>query len=146
MKPLSELSITDLREFPVWECHRNSDVDAVVRPTTKTSLCETETGVFVAATEFQLADGTILTGYCSPSDPSGLDYMQPVVLTPKGPLPLWSDSPVTDKQIAKQWRTIDKALVAVFPMTYKCLVPVDGQEVAGVVELKNLILSNREDR
>ena len=48
---------------------------------------------YIARTRFVLADGSEWWGYCSPTDDSGLDYIQPVILTPGGPVRFWYEEP-----------------------------------------------------
>lgn len=85
MKPFVELTCEDMHLHPVWRYDSShGDVQALVQPDERCQLSEQETITFVAATIFRLADGSELTGLCSPSDPSGLDYLQPVILTAAG--------------------------------------------------------------
>jgi hypothetical protein len=125
-KSISKLTQVDLAETPVWELRVDSGSE-FVRPTALVALNEYRDGpVYVAATRYVAASGDTYFGYCSPTDPSGLDYTQPVVLTPHGPFPLWRPDGLSREYVS----TLASALSAVprnlFPMQIECLVPVNG--------------------
>ena len=135
MKSL-QLSAADLEEHVVWRYHAgvSGDVDAHVEPTDKSSLAEYDDDVFIAATRFVLADGSEWSGYCSPQESSGLDYVIPVVLTESGPNPLWFEVAPSREAESEWWRRFGRSRDAVFPISWECLVPVDGAVVKGVVD------------
>ena len=135
MKRLAELTAEDFRETAVWLSRGSSDSDAMVSPTDLQEVGEDTEVVLLATTEFRLADGTVLTGFCSPSDPSGLDYVQPVICTHIGQIALWTESLPTKAAMAATWKRLGKRLDQVFPLKYRCLVPVDTQEVSGEVTI-----------
>jgi hypothetical protein len=136
MKSLAELSATDLKEHVVWRYHAgpSGDAGAQVEPDDRNSLAEYDEDVFIAATRFVLADGSEWSGYCSPQDSSGLDYLLPVVLTELGPNPLWFDVAPSRDAESEWWRRFGRNRNAVFPIAWECLVPVDGAVVKGVVD------------
>ena len=88
-------------------------------------------------TAFRLADGSELGGLCSPADSSGLDYLQPVILTATGHLPFWNEKLPGSALAALACRHLAKDSHSVFPLTFECSVPVDGVRVAGSIDLSN---------
>lgn len=88
MKPLHELTLEDLARSPVWRCTGSPDSEASVERTELSALSEASPEIFVVRTSFTLSDGSSVAGYCSPTDDSGLDYVQPVIITESGHAPL----------------------------------------------------------
>lgn len=134
MKRLVELSIQDLRDSPVWRYEGGSGAAAVVSPANRASLSQTDDEIYLAATEFELFDGTRHDGFCFPADDSGLDYLQPAIVTASGHVNFWFDGPVTKSDLSKQWDALGKSEGDVLPATFKCRVPVDGRTVSGRIQ------------
>jgi PilZ domain len=134
MKRLLDLTAEDLRESPVWRYEGGSGEDALVEPAARISLSREDDDIFLAATEFELADASRHFGFCFPADDSGLDYLQPVILTATGPVSFWFDAPATPETLARQWSALGRPLSAIFPATFRCLVPVDGRTVESRIE------------
>src|SRR6266496_2478958 len=137
MKPLRALTAEDLRTTPVWRSLGGSDEEALVEPTSRATLTETERETFLALTEFVLCNGQKHIGFCSPVDDSGLDYVQPVIVTNQGQISFWFDEPPAHGVIAEQWARLGLAEGDVFPIKYECLVPVDGRTVRGTISQVN---------
>jgi hypothetical protein len=138
VKRLNQLRPADLDRVPVWRYEGTSDDDAVVHATDRIELSEQETDLFIARTQFVLANGSQHTGFCSPSDDSGLDYMQPAILTAEGPVYFWFDRPPTDETLQAQWRRLGVRHENIFPVHFRCTVPVHGRYVTGVIESDDL--------
>jgi hypothetical protein len=140
-KRLGELTIADLERAPVWVYKSDTDdTSAWVEETELTRISEEDSRTYLAATEFILADGTKHYGYCSPADWSGLDYVQPVLLTPSGGVRLWLD-PLSDPRLYEdEFALLEKPLSSIFPLSYRCLVPVDSHWRTGhAQDLQQLI-------
>ena len=114
----------------------SADGDAVARveEDDRSELSENDSDVFLASTAFHLADGSELPGLCSPVDPSGLDYLQPVIIVRGGQVRLWDEKP-TMLLSAVICRALGRAESEVFPMSFTCHVPVDGSIVSGTLDL-----------
>lgn len=136
MKPFANLISEDLRRAPLWR-YRSTDGDATatVEEAARTSLSERDSDVFVAATTFRLADGSEVSGLCSPVDPSGLDYLQPVLFAAGGQLPLWSETAPFGLAPEKIAELLGRRVSEVFPVVFSCHVPVDGQLVSGTIDV-----------
>ena len=133
-KSISNLTQADLAATPIWEV-RDGSGSELVRPTSLTSLGEYRDGpVHIAATRYVTAAGDTYYGYCSPADPSGPDYVQPVVLTPRGPFPLWDPGGLSKAHVAALCSALAVSPSALFPLQIECLVPVDGILYAGCVD------------
>ncbi len=136
MKRLDELTVQDLHDHPVWRYRSptSDDADAQVDTADGATVSENDSTVFLVATQFFLADGSEHVGFCSPQDLSGLDYIQPVIVTPRGQIRLWSEKPPSNHERNAWYSHFGKARAAVFPISFVCAVPVDGQTVRGVIE------------
>lgn len=119
----------------MWRYHANEagDSGATVEPADGVSLREDDNDVYIAATRFVLGDGSECLGYCSPQDASGPDYVQPVVLTEQGPNKLWFESPLSSRAASEWWDRFGRPRAHVFPISWQCLVPVEGAMVRGIV-------------
>ncbi len=131
MKPFAELTREDMRLHPVWRYDSSrGDTGAVVQPDERRRLSEHETITFVVATIFRLADGAELIGLSSPSDPSGLDYLQPVMLTDAGHVRLWNDD-TARTLVASACKRLGRPAASIFPVTVQPLAPGVEQAVRG---------------
>jgi hypothetical protein len=131
-KPIDQLRVGDLQTDPVWELISNSGSE-MVRPTKLRSLSEYRSGpTHIALTSFKTGGGVEALGYCSPSDASGLDYVQPAILTQRGAVSLWPPHELTSEQIEMLCETFSVGPDELFPMQIECLVPVDGKYFLGV--------------
>jgi hypothetical protein len=133
-KSINNLTKADLAVTPIWELRGDSGSE-LVRPTSFISLTEYRGGpTHIAATRFIAAGGDTHYGYCSPADPSGLDYVQPVVLTPQGPFPLWHPGGLSEAHVAALCSALSVRPSNLFPLQIECLVPVDGILFTGCVD------------
>lgn len=135
MTPLHSLTPEDLRTTPVWRYVGVSDEDAVVEPTGLRALSEEGSEVYIAVTEFVLRNGQRHIGFCSPADDSGLDYLQPVIVTSRGHVALWLGHAVKQEVRVLQWASIGVSEAEALPITYECPIPVDGRRVTGTIEV-----------
>lgn len=133
LQRLVDLTIEDLSTTPVWRYEGGSGAEAVVVPTGRSSLSGEDDEVCLAATEFTLCDSSRHLGFCFPVDDSGLDYLQPVILTRAGQVSFWFDGPIAQEVLAAQWNALGKRPEEVFPVQFRCLVPVAGRTVTGVI-------------
>ena len=134
MKRLVELTAEDLQASPVWRYEGGSGSLAIVMPSRRTALSQNDDEIFLAATDFELFDGSRHFGFCFPADDSGIDYLQPVIVSPSGQVCFWFDGPASPESLTKQWRLIGKEPADIFPVAFRCLVPVDGRTVTGRIE------------
>jgi len=134
MKKLRELTAEDLRESPVWRYEGGAGDEAVVEASPRQSLSREDDEIFLAATAFELADGSRHFGFCFPAEDSGLDYLQPVILTAAGPVSFWFDEPAPPEMLVDQWAALGKTPSEIFPATLRCLVPVDGRAVESRID------------
>jgi len=132
VKPLADLSAEDLAASPVWRYEGGSGTEAMVVPVKRRSLSQSDDEIFLAATEFDLCDSTRHLGFCFPADDSGIDYLQPVIVVPGGGhVSFWFDGPARPEELRRQWSSLGKGPRDIFPVAFRCLVPVDGRTVKG---------------
>ncbi len=129
-----DLTIEDLTGSPVWRYEGGSGPGALVSPALRDSLSQMDDEIFLGTTEFDLADSTRHTGFCFPAEGSSVDYLQPVIVTKSGHVAFWFDGSVSAEKLAKQWRALAKAPKQIFPVSFRCLVPVDGKTIGGRIE------------
>ena len=148
MKRIAELTIGDLRESPVWRYEEGTGPNAMVSPARRAALSLSDDEVFLAATEFELFDGSRHTGYCFPADDSGIDYLQPAIVAAAGHVNFWTENPVSPEDLADRWRVLGKDPGEIFPVSFRCLVPVDRRTVsgwiAGITSSRDLTVAIRE--
>jgi len=131
VKRIVDLTAADLRASPVWRYEGGNGPDAIVAPTDRSKLSQADDEVFLAVTDFELYDGSRHTGFCFPADDSGIDYLQPAIVSPDGHVNFWTDGPVAPEELAARWRVLGKQPGEIFPAAFRCLVPVDGRTVSG---------------
>ena len=134
MKRLVDLTIEDLAANPVWRYEGGAGDKAVAAPVRRDSLSQADDEIFLATTEFELFDTARHSGYCFPADGSSIDYLQPVIVTRSGHVAFWFDEPPAPAILSKQWAALGKEPRDVFPIAFRCLVPVDGQTISGRIE------------
>jgi len=138
MKRLIDLTPSDLERVAIWHYHGDTDDDAVVRATARTELSGDDGDLFLARTQFVLANGAQHIGFCSPQDDSGLDYLQPAIVTSDGLVYFWFDEPPSRETLRAQWHRLGADREAIFPVHFRCTVPVDGKYVTGTIESDDL--------
>lgn len=134
MRRLADLTLEDLHASPVWRYEGGAGTEALVEPAKRDSLSRWDDEIFLAATAFELFDASRHEGFCFPADDSGLDYLQPAIVTASGHVAFWFEEIREPEAIERQWKALGKGPEQVFPVTFRCLVPVDGREVGGRIE------------
>jgi len=133
MKRLAELTIADLTATPVWRYEGGSGADAAVVAERRDSLSQMDDEIFLATTEFVLPDSSQHLGFCFPVDDAGIDYLQPVIVTPTVHVRFWFDGAIAPEVLSAQWNALGRWEEEIFPVRFRCRVPVDGRTVAGVI-------------
>ncbi len=133
MKLLADLTIEDLAASPVWRYVAGNGAEAVVTADHRDSLSQSEDEVFLAATNFLLPDSSQHAGFCFPVDAGGVDYLQPVIVTPSGHVRFWFDGVAAREVLAAQWSALGRREEEIFPVRFRCRIPVDGRTVDGVI-------------
>jgi hypothetical protein len=138
MKRLTDLTPADLEQIAVWHYDGTYDDDARVRATERSELSERDEGVFIARTQFALANGAQLVGFCSPSAENGLDVLQPVIATAEGLVYFFFEEPPSQETLERQWQRLGVGHERIFPIHFRCLVPFDGRYITGVIDADDL--------
>ena len=124
-KQLIDLTISDLLDCNLWEHWTEGDVE-FVRPTHKTEISEGSDIGHIVLTEFFLNNLSKYWGFCSPQDPSGLDYIQPVMFTDNGQVQFYKESDWTNEEIQIEMRKIGYDENDILPLMLRTLVKCDG--------------------
>ena len=109
-KPIEMLTAGDLQRTPVWELRYEGDVE-MVRPTRRKSVTDDTRHGFIVLTRFVYPGGAVAFGYSSPQDPSGMDYIQPTVITETGHWNLFTGKNMTQKPDALLFPLMCESLV-----------------------------------
>jgi hypothetical protein len=133
VKRLADLKIEDLAAAPVWRYEGGTGAEAIVAAAERSSLSQADEDVFLAATDFFLPDSSQYVGFCFPADAAGIEYLQPVIVTPSGQVRFWFDRAVARETLKAQWSFLGKRAEEVFPVRFRCRVAVDDHEVTGVI-------------
>lgn len=131
MKSLASLTNDDLRSYPIWRYEGRNDLDALVVPAS--NFDRADEVAYIVRTKFAFRDGSVHWGFCSPTDDSGLDYIQPVIVTSHGHVPIWSDIPVSQVDQVSRAAALERLPEDVFPLRYECSVPCGGRVHAGTL-------------
>lgn len=138
MKRLVELTPGDLERVSIWRYDGDIDEVAVVRATDRSELAGPDADTFIARTQFILANGTQHVGFCSPVDDLGLESLQPVILTADGPVYFWFFEPPSVEFLSRQWLRLGATADGIFPIHFRCSVPVAGRFIAGTITADDL--------
>lgn len=138
MKRLHDLAPADLRRCAVWRYEGDLDDVAVVHATDRKELKHPSKDVFIAQTQFVLANGAQHIGFCSPVEEGELDALQPVIVTGRGHVYFWFDVPPSRETLQRQWQLLGVGREEIFPVHFRCTVPVNGRYITGVIEADDL--------
>jgi len=138
MKRLTDLTPADIERVAVWLYDGSSDDVARVRATDRSELADMDDNIFIARTQFVLANGTQHIGFCSPSSVETLDVIQPVIVTPGGLVYFYFEEPPSHEMLDTQWRRLGVGHEQIFPVHFRCLVPLDGRYITGVIDTDDL--------
>ncbi len=148
MKRLVELTAEDLAAEPVWRYEGGTGAAAMVVPIRRDALSRADDEVFLAATDFELFDGSRHVGFCFPADDSSIDYLQPSIIVPGRQVAFWTEGTASPEDLAARWRALGKEPGQIFPASFRCRIPVDGGIVsgwiAGVESSRDLTVAIRE--
>lgn len=134
MKRLVDLAVEDLVASPVWRYEGGEGAEALASPSPRESLSRMDDDVFLAATDFELFDSSRHFGFCFPADDSGVDYLQPVILTRSGQVSFWFPRTPSAAELDRQWKRLGREPAEIFPVVFRCLVDVDGRTVRGRID------------
>ncbi|HUP61962.1 MAG TPA: hypothetical protein VNA69_16260 [Thermoanaerobaculia bacterium] len=137
MKRLTDLRPSDLERAAVWHYAGETDDVAQVRATDRRELTDAEAADFIARTQFVLANGTQHIGFCSPAD-EALDVLQPVIVTSEGLVYFHFEEPPSHESLLQQWKRLGVGREQIFPVHFRCLVPLDGRYVTGTIDEDDL--------
>jgi hypothetical protein len=139
-KLLTNLTLDDLIHQPCWIHYALENIEYVF-PARKKEISEADSNNYVVLTEFILNDKTKHLGFCSPQDTSGLDYIQPVIITSRGHLPLYFDTLETIDLSGLTSKILSKKIHEVFPLTYVAKIKCDKKYHKGLVDGFNSLAS-----
>lgn len=139
-KQVYELTLEDLRRFPVWEFKldeggKGQDESSVCPCTTSGPLDAAER-MFVVRAVFTLADGSTMHGYCSPPlrGDDSIGMVQPIIVTECGQVRFWCGTAAPDaKRLARNYAWLGKDVDCVFPMQFKSDAEWVGRPITGRV-------------
>jgi hypothetical protein len=132
VKRLKELSENDLTSNPVWRVWEQ-DEEEFVSVSNDKCISENSNHVYIVLTEFILNNRTRFTGFCSPQDPSGLDYIQPVLFTQNGQVNIYMDNGWDNKAKQDALRKIELTKDHVFPIEFETKIKCENRFYFGKI-------------
>lgn len=140
-KQVYELTLDDLRKFPVWEFridqkgkgHRD---ECTVGPFKTTGPLDPADRMFVVRAIFILADGTRMRGYFTPPSrgEAGIGTLQPIIVTNRGQVRFWCGTAAPDsKRLAHSYELLGKDAKRVFPVQFESEAELVGGPIRGSV-------------
>jgi hypothetical protein len=139
VKRLFDLTPADIRRCAVWRYEGETDEVALLHATDKRELDADERDIFIAETHFVLANGTQHIGFCTPAaEDSALDYLQPAIVTGAGHVYFWFNQPPSREMLQAQWKLLEVGHEEIFPVHFRCAVPVGGRFITGMIEAEDL--------
>jgi hypothetical protein len=132
MKKLIDLTISDLIKFNVWETWIENETE-YVKPSSDKEVLENSNIGHIVLTDFKLKNNKELLGFCAPQDPSGLDYIQPVIFSEKGQVEFWRDGgwTIEDKKVA--FEKLGVKGLDLFPIHFKTKVKTNNEFYSGTI-------------
>ena len=137
-KTLNSLTPDDLTRRPCWKHFMAGDLE-FVSPSDQEEISENDIDNYIVLTQFVLQDKTEFIGFCSPQETSGLDYIQPVIITKNGHLPLYVDSLENKKLADLTMKIMNKHFNEIFPVRFITNVKCDGQFFHGQINNFNIL-------
>jgi hypothetical protein len=132
-KLLKDITVSDLLDYSVWEFWIEDKIE-YVKPDSKKEISEKDNVGYIVLTDFELSNKSKFIGFCSPQDTSGLDYIQPVLLTDKGQIVFYRDSEWTNDEKIKELQKIGHDTNDVFPVFYRTRIKCDGKFYNGILK------------
>ncbi len=141
-KQVYDLTLDDLVQYPVWEFALDEEGndgqdEATVRPYDTPDALDPSDGMFVVLASFELADGSKMQGYVTPSsaDSSDLGTIQPIIVTEQGQVGFWCGiAPPSSEQLIQGYKRLNRDARQVFPLTFESQVQLVGEPVRGSLE------------
>ena len=100
------------------------DNEETVSPADKNEIFETDSDNYIVRTQFILKDNSVYYGFCSPQDTSGLDYIQPTIVTTKGHLPFYFETNVDVSSLLNH--ILEKTVDQIFPVQLHTEIKCNG--------------------
>lgn len=138
MKRLQDLAPADLERAAVWRYEGESDDVARVRATARKHLKAGDRDLFIARTQFTLANGSHHIGFCTPEAKGRLSDLQPVIVTADGLVYFHFDAPPSQETLDAQWLRLGAGHEQIFPVHFRCTVTLDDEYVTGTIEEDDL--------
>lgn len=136
-KPVCELTLDDIRQFPVWEYALDEEGEdgqdeTTVRPCEISQVLAPSD--IIVRTRFTLADGTEMFGTSQTPflGNDSLGRLQPVIITERGHVLFWHGifAPKA-AEIALNYETLDRDAARVFPIQFSSDVKLAGAPIRG---------------
>ncbi len=144
MRTPRTLTPDDLQRCAIWEeiGTEGGPYEGRLRPRPDLSVAddpESETGDFIVCTSFTLADGSVLTGYCSLAPVAvvnlrgwfrGIGLLQPAIVLERGQVPFWFLEEPRRQAILALYETLEHEPEQVFPIEFCARVEVPSEMFA----------------
>jgi hypothetical protein len=124
----------DLINFPVWRhWAEGGDEKAIPENIREISESTINESTYIVLTEFTLNNNVKYMSFCSPQDFSGLDYVQPVLLTDEFQITFFKYGIWTKEEVNEQLDKLQLKREEVFPLSFETKISCDGQFLRGII-------------
>jgi hypothetical protein len=144
MRAPHTLTPDDLEGCSIWEevGTEGGPYEGRLRPRPDLAVAadpESETGLFVVATDFTLADGSTLMGYCTPAPAAvvnmrgwfrGIGLLQPAIVLKHGQVPFWFPDKPGRMEVLALYDRLGRQPEQVFPIEFGAPVDVRSDHFA----------------
>ena len=140
-KQIYELTLADFERSPVWEFANDEEGiegqdEATVRPYSGPIPVGPDYGGAIVSAHFNLADGTGLRGYLTPSyrEMTGLGFIQPAIICDSGQIHFWFGVLRPPKEeIDNLLEKLGRKHHQVFPIEFSSEVEIVDGPVTGII-------------
>ena len=130
--PINQIRKEDILNQPVWKFWYEEGCEKVI-PFEGAEINRSFLDSFIVLTEFTINNGTKWIGFCSPQDPSGLDYIQPVITIDSGQIFFYKDMPWTEQEKEIELLKLGYSYSEIFPISFRTKVKCDNQDFASEI-------------
>ena len=139
-KQVYELTLLDIKEFPIWEFaldeeNEEGQDEATIRPFEFAPPLDPSESMFIVQAEFIFSDGTELKGYITPSPEREIGYIQPTIIMDNEQIGFWHGiQKPSSEEISSYYKSLNKSSAEIFPITYRSMVALTDGTLEGVID------------
>ncbi len=122
---LEDITVDEITSIPIWECWTEEKKE-FIKPSDKKEVFDGLPESHIVLTYFKLKNKTKFTGFCSPQDPSGMDYIQPTIITKEGQINFFQKNEFSLYEKSSLLKKLQFKVEEVFPIEYTTQIKSNG--------------------